>query len=440
MDLGTKDPMGLNALTASEAAERLAAGDITSEALVRDCLARIAAREDAVQAWDYLDPDYAIAQARDADASPRRSALHGVPVGIKDIYDTEDMPTAHGFGPYAGDRSGRDSACVASLRAAGMVILGKTVTTEFACPRPRRTRNPHDATRTPGVSSSGSAAAVADFMAPLANGSQTGGSVIGPSANCGVYGYKASLDGLDRTGFRHCKKSIDTIGLFARSLDDLILLRSVQTGTTAAAPVAAPLRIGFVRTPYWETAEACTRAAVERSATLLAGAGAAIVDVALPRLFVDIEPDFGIVNGWEGAAMLDLEIHQHFDAFNEHNRERVEFARTLSVDDYQAAGKRLDAARAAMDGLIGGYDLFLTPSLSGEAPVGLTEVRSAVFARLWTQMYTPSVNLPLYEGPHGLPVNIQLVGRQGSDDRTLAAAAWVDARLREALGAAPTRV
>ncbi len=440
MDLTTKGPMGLNGLTAGEAAAKLASGDITSEALVRDCLARIEAREGAVQAWDYLDPDYAIEQARAADAAPRRSALHGVPVGIKDIFDTEDMPTAHGFGPYKGDRSGRDAACVAALRSAGMVILGKTVTTEFACPQPRRTRNPHDPTRTPGVSSSGSAAAVADFMVPLANGSQTGGSVIGPSANCGVYGYKASLDGIDRRGFRHCKKSIDTIGLFARSLDDLILLRSVQTGTAPAAPVARPLRIGLVRTPYWETVEPCMGAAVERSAALLAGAGAEVVEAELPKLFVDIEPDFSIVNGWEGTAMLDLEIHRHFDAFNAHNRERVEFARGLTIDDYQAAGKRLDAARVKMDGLIGGYDLFLTPSLPGEAPVGLTEVRSAVFARLWTQMYTPSINLPLYKGPNGLPVCVQLVGRQGSDDQTLAAAAWVDARLREALGTVPAKI
>jgi Asp-tRNA(Asn)/Glu-tRNA(Gln) amidotransferase A subunit family amidase len=277
-------------------------------------------------------------------------------------------------------------------------------------------------------------------MVPLANGSQTGGSVIGPSANCGVYGYKASLDGLDRSGFRHCKKSIDTIGLFARSVDDLILLRAVQTGTKAAAPAVAPPRIGLVRTAYWETAEPCTRAAVERSARLLAGAGAEIVELDLPRVFIDIEPDFAIVNGWEGAAMLEAEIRDHLDAFNDHNRERVEFVRGLTVDDYIAAGKRLDAARAAMDALIGGYDLFLTPSLSGEAPVGLAEVRGAVFARLWTQMYTPSVNLPLYEGPNGLPVNIQLVGRQGSDDRTLAAAAWVDARLREALETVPAAV
>ena len=426
--------MGLNGLTASDAAARLKAGDITSEALVRDCLVRIHAREPEVHAWDYLDPDHAIAQAKASDATPRRSRLHGVPVAIKDIFDTEDMPTAHGFPPYEGDRPARDSNCVAALRAAGMVIMGKTVTTQFACPVPRRTLNPHDPTRTPGVSSSGSAAAVADFMIPLANGSQTGGSVIGPAANCGVYGYKASLDGIDRGGFRHCKPSIDTIGLFARTLDDLILLRAVQTGveTSEAVERAQAVRIGIVRTDDWDSAEPCMRAAVESAADLLGRSGAVVGDVALPRLFSDIVDDFSIVNGWEGSIMLESEIRDHLDAFNEHNRKRVETVRGLTVEDYQRAGRNLDAARAAMAALFDDYDVFISPSLPGEAPVGLKHVRGANFARLWTQMYTPAVNLPLFTGPNDLPVCFQVIGPKGTDDATLAFANWIDARLREA--------
>lgn len=438
VDLTKKGPMGLNGLTATEAAARLEAGDVTSEALVRDCLARVAARDEVVHAWDYLDPGHAIAQAKALDATPRRGPLHGVPVGIKDIFDTEDMPTGHGFGPYEGVRSGRDSACVAALRAAGMVIMGKTATTEFACPQPRHTTNPHDPARTPGVSSSGSAAAVADFMVPLANGTQTGGSVIGPAANCGVYGYKASLDGIDRTGLRHCKPSIDTIGLFARSIDDLILLRAVQTGAAADGRAAdeAP-RIGLVRTASWDTVEPCMQAAIERAVDLLGRAGATVTEITLPPLFVEIEPDFAIVNGWEGARALETEVRDHLDSFNVHNRERVEFVRGLTAADYAAAGRRLDAARAAMDAQFGACDLFLSPSLAGEPPVGLAEVRSAVFARLWTQMYTPAVSLPLFRGPSDMPVCIQLIGRRDSDDATLAGAAWVDARLREALGEVP---
>ena len=439
-DLGKKGPMGLNALTASEAAAKLADGAITSEALVRDCLARIEAREGAVKAWAFLDPDLALAQARARDAEPRRGTLHGMPIGIKDIFDTTDMPTGHGFPPYQGKSWGVDSACVAAFRAAGMVILGKTVTTEFACPSPLQTTNPHDPVRTPGVSSSGSGAAVADFMVPLANGTQTGGSVIGPSANCGVYGYKASLDGLDRTGLRHCKKSIDTLGLMGRSVSDLILARAASVGSDPVAAASSAPRIALLRTPYWDQAEPCMQNAVEQSAAMLAEAGATVTELDLPPLFTEIEPHFAVVNGWEGCQVLAAEIRDHRAAFNAHNLERVQFVEGLSEADYVASGRALDAARAAMDDLFGNFDLFLTPSLTGEAPVGLTEVRTAVFARLWTQMYTPAVNLPLFEGPNGMPVCIQLVGRRDSDDTTLANAAWADAALRAALGTVPKTV
>ncbi len=438
-DLTKMGPMGLNGLSAAEAAARLEAGDITSEALVRDCLARIDARDDAVRAWDYLDPDHAIDQAKALDATARKSALHGVPVAIKDIFDTKDMPTAHGFDPYEGKHWGVDSNCVAALRAAGMVIMGKAVTTQFACPVPRKTRNPHDPTRTAGVSSSGSAAAVADFMVPFANGSQTGGSVIGPAANCGVYGYKASLDGIDRGGFRHCKPTIDTIGLFARHLDDLILLRQVQTGSAPSAPLerGAALRIGVVRSAAWDAAEPPMQAVIERAAELLAQAGATVTDVTLPQNFTDIEPDFAVNNGWEGAISLAAEVRDNLDAFNDHNRTRVERVAAYTVADFERAGKRIAAARADMDALIADYDAFISPSLGGEAAVGFERVGGHNFARLWTQMYTPTVNLPLFAGPNGLPVCFQVIGPKDTDDATLAFANWVDARLREALGDVP---
>lgn len=440
VDLGPKGPMGLNALTASQAAEKLVSGEITSEALVRDCLARIAARDGDLHAWAFVDSDLALEQARARDSEPRRGPLHGVPIGIKDIFDTADMPTGHGFPPYDGKSWGVDSACVTAFRNAGMVILGKTVTTEFACPYPLHTTNPHDPARTPGVSSSGSAAAVADFMTPLANGTQTGGSVIGPSANCGVYGYKASLNGLDRTGLRHCKKSIDTLGLMGRCMGDLLLARAASVGGEPGRAAANPPRVALVRTPYWDQAEPGMQRAVERSAALLADAGAAVSELDLPSLFTEIEDHFAVVNGWEGAQMLAGEIHDHLDAFNPHNRERVDYVKGLSEADYVASGKALDAARTRMDRLFDGVDLFLTPSLTGEAPVGLTEVRSAVFARLWTQMYTPAVNLPLFEGPNGLPVCVQLVGKRDTDEATLASAAWADAALRSGLGTVPKTV
>ncbi len=439
VDLTKKGPVGLNGLTASEASAKLASGEITSVALTRDCLDRIAARDGEVHAWDYIDPDYALEQAKALDREARRGPLHGVPVGIKDIFDTNDMPTGHGFGPYQGKQFGVDSTCVAQLRDAGMVIMGKTVTTEFACPKPRQTLNPHDPTRTPGVSSSGSAASVADYMVPLANGTQTGGSVIGPAANCGVYGYKASLDGIDRSGFRHCKKSIDTIGLFARSIEDLILLRQVQTGAAPGKSSGKP-RIAVLRGPNWEEAEPSMQAAVERVAAILAEAGATVSDFDLPQTFADIIPHAAIINAWEASIMLEAEVRDHLDGFNDHNRERIDWVKGLSEENYLNAGKTLDAARSEMDTIFDGFDLILSPSLPGEAPVGLTEVRTATFARLWTQMYTPSVNFPLFEGSNSMPICFQLVGKRSTDDATLANAKWADEKLRAALGDAPVQL
>jgi Asp-tRNA(Asn)/Glu-tRNA(Gln) amidotransferase A subunit family amidase len=439
-DLSGKGPCGLALLTAAQAAAKLEAGEITAEALVRDCLARIAAREPDVGAWAFLDPDYALEQARACDASPRRSALHGVPVGIKDIIDTRDMPTGHGSPIYAGDRTGKDSACVAAMRTAGMVILGKTVTTEFACPQALATRNPHDPARTPGVSSSGSGAAVADFHVPLANGTQTGGSVIGPAASCGAYGYKASLTGLDRTGIRHCKPSIDTLGLFARSVADIALLRAVHVGGLPATTAEAAPRIGLCRTHNWDQAEPCMRTAVEAAAKLLSAAGAEITEIDLPAAVIEVEPEFGVLNSWEGAIALAAEARDHLEQFNDWNRERVEFARTLTEDDYRRAKDRLAAARAALEPVFDDCDVLLTPSLSGEAPVGIEGVRSSVFNRTWTQMYTPCMTLPLFQGPHAMPVGIQIVGREGADDALLAHAGWIDGALRNALGRVPASV
>ena len=439
VDLTKTGPMGLNRLTASEASALLKLGEITSEALTRDCLERIVEREGAIHAWDYIDPEYALEQAKVLDREPRRGPLHGVPVGIKDIFDTKDMPTAHGFGPYKNKHFGVDSNCVAKLRDAGMVIMGKTVTTEFACPKPRHTLNPHDPIRTPGVSSSGSAASVADYMVPLANGTQTGGSVIGPAANCGVYGYKASLDGIDRGGFRHCKKSIDTIGLFARSVEDLILMRHVQVDAVPRTETDK-IKIALLRSPNWDEAEAPMQKAVERAAEILRDAGAIVSDFDLPELFTDIIPAAAVINAWEASVMLEAEIRENLDSFNDHNLERIEWVKGLSEEDYLNAGAALDNARLEMDKIFDSFDIILSPSLPGEAPVGLTEVRTATFARLWTQMYTPSINFPLFEGPNGLPICFQMVGKRNTDDALLANAQWADAQLRAALVKIPMKV
>ena len=313
-DLIDCGPRGLNALSASDAARKLEGGAATSVALVSDCLARIEARDGDIHAWAHVDRQAALAQARARDAEPRRGPLHGVPVGIKDVFDTFDMPTSYGSPLYRGFRPATDTAAVGLLRMAGAVILGKCATTEFASPVLADTRNPHDPTRSPGVSSSGSAAAVADFMVPLSLGSQTGGSTILPASFCGVVGYKASLTGIDRGGIRHLRPTLDTMGLFARSIEDIALLRTALTANAmpaASSRIDGRPRIGLCRTVNWAQAEAATQKAFESAAAALAKAGAEIVDAEMPEVFKGMEDSFRVISSVEGQRSLATEVRDH---------------------------------------------------------------------------------------------------------------------------------
>ncbi len=417
----------LNRLSASQAAARIATGKITSEALVRDCLARIKEREDEVHAWAYVDPDYAIEQARQRDRTPTGGVLHGVPVGIKDVIDTEDMPTEYGSKLYAGHRPEKDAATVNRLRAAGAVILGKTRTTEFACPFPTTTRNPHDLERTPGVSSSGSAAAVADYMVPLANGTQTGGSVIRPASLCGTYGFKASLDGLDRTGIRHVKMSIDTLGLFARSLEDIVLMRAalIQGAPAKLAKPRKKLRIGLARTHVWPSAQPETIAMIGTAQKALDA-----VDVALPASIEQAMAKFPFITRYEGIRTTDPVVLDHLDEINSWSRDGIVAGKSVTRAQFDDAMQTAEAARRTIDGLFDDYDILITPSATGEAPADLTLIEGGAFNTLWTHMYVPCVTLPRFTGPNGMPVGLQIVGRRGQDEATLAAAAWIDAKLK----------
>src|SRR3954447_19963313 len=254
----------LNELYCTEIAEGIAAGKFTAEAVARDCLEHIKVREDTVKAWATIDPDHALAQARALDRGPRRGALHGVPIGVKDVIDTFDLPTEMGSAIYKGNRAACDAACVAVSRAAGALILGKTVTAEFAGMFPGPTTNPHNPAHTPGGSSSGSAAAVGDFMVPAAFGTQTGGSVLRPAAYCGVVGYKPTFNLINRSGIKFAAESLDTIGVIARSIDDVELVTAVLVGKPPAARTfASAPRIGLCRTPLWDTAQPETKKAVE---------------------------------------------------------------------------------------------------------------------------------------------------------------------------------
>ena len=426
-------------LGACEAAARIAQRRITSEALVRSCLERIEAREHAVHAWAFVDPHLALAQARARDASKPSGPLHGVPVGIKDVIDTGDMPTEYGSPLYRGHRPPADAATVAALRAAGAVILGKTRTTEFACPFPTTTRNPHDLERTPGVSSSGSAAAIADFMVPLANGTQTGGSVIRPAALCGIYGYKASLDGLDRSGIRHLKHSIDTLGLFGRSLDDIALMRAALVH---AAPVAfdrtgTTPRVGVCRTHVWERARPEVRAMMEAAGRTLAGAGALACDVELPPAFEALTDCLSVISAYEGFYAHDALVRERLDAVNPWIRERYLAGRRTSRGEFEEAIIAARECRRLIGTVFDEFDVLVTPSDVGEAPRDLVSVEGGVFCGMWTVLHCPTVNLPAFTGPAGMPLGLQVVGRYGSDDATLAAARWIERTLLDAAGALP---
>ena len=303
--------MRLSEITGSEAARRLAASETTSEALVAACLERIAERDEQVRAWAFIDRAAALAQARSLDRAPRRSRLHGVPFGIKDIIDTADLPTEYNSAIYRGHRPKADAACVTLLKQAGCVILGKTVTTEFANNHPSQTRNPHNGAHTPGGSSSGSAAAVADFMVPLALGTQTGGSVIRPAAYCGAYAIKPSFGAINRAGTKFLAESLDTIGIFARCAGDLALAMEVLTGRAGTRPPAGAPRIGLCRTPRWSLADAATQANVEQAARALERAGAAVRDFELPAGSAELFDRHKVIMGYETARALGWEYRNH---------------------------------------------------------------------------------------------------------------------------------
>ena len=420
VDLRYAGPADLNLLTATEAAARIVSGEITSEALVSDCLERIEARDQDIHAWKYVDREHALNQARACDrADAPTGPMHGVPVGVKDVLDTYDMPTEYGSVIYEGNRPAGDSACVAAPRQAGAIILGKTTTTEFASPVPVGVRNPHDFTRTFGVSSSGSAAAVADFMTPLANGTQTGGSVILPATFCGVVGYKASLDGLERTGIRNLKPTLDTLGYFARSVDDISLVYGALSGN-AVPEDPGPPRIGLCRTMHWDKAEPASQAAVENAAQVLSGAGLEVTEIDLPAEFDGFETAFRIISNVEGVRGLEAELRDQPDTMNDWLRDMAATRDTWSNDEYKQALSAASDARSALGRIFGTLDLLLTPSTIGEAPADLKRPSLSPFNRLWTLMHGPTITLPSGKGPGNMPLGVQLVARPGDDARLIA--------------------
>jgi Asp-tRNA(Asn)/Glu-tRNA(Gln) amidotransferase A subunit family amidase len=436
------DPTKLNWLSASDAARAIRDGAISSEQLVEACLQRIRESEPAVQAWQFLNEEHALAQARTLDEQRREGRatgpLHGIPVGIKDIIDTSDMPTEDGTPLHAGRTPSRDAAVVAMLRAAGAVILGKTVTTECAYFFPGKTRNPHNPEHTPGGSSSGSAAAVAAGMVPLALGSQTNGSTIRPASFCGVYGFKPTHGLIPRTGMLSLSRALDHVGLFARSIEDIALLgeqvvgfegRDPDTRPRARPPLLAsameeppmPPRFAFVRGPTWDRVEKETD---EAFAELCESLGEAVHPIDLP-LPADALEWHRILMEAEMAANFQLEWERGRDKLSAQLSSLLERGRAVTALDYQRALSRIPVLNDELAELFDRVDAIITPSAPGTAPKGLGATGDPSFCTLWTLCGMPAINLPLMQGANGLPIGVQLVGRRDSDARLLRTARWL---------------
>ena len=437
-------------LGAAELRERLASGALDAEALVARCLERIAAREETVQAWAWLDAEHALERARARDAQRRQGrpvgALHGLPVGLKDIVDTRGVPTANGTVLDAGRKPGEDAWIVRRLEAEGAIVLGKTVTTELAFLHPDKTRNPANPAHTPGGSSSGSAAAVADAMVPLAIGTQTGGSVIRPAAFCGTVGFKPTFGAIPRTGILAQSPSLDTVGVFAADVEGAALLADSLFGhdprdpasrprpfprlleTARSEPPVAPT-LAFVGTPFWPRADEDTRAAFAELTEVL---GDRCFEAELPASFAEAA---------EARARIHLaEMSKNYHAWHARGAERLSptmrdalaQGRSISAHDYLAALDWSAVLNAGLEELFERCDAILTPAACGTAPEGLESTGDPIFNGLWTLCGTPAITLPLLEGANGLPLGVQLVGRRGDDARLLRTARWLSGRLADA--------
>jgi Asp-tRNA(Asn)/Glu-tRNA(Gln) amidotransferase A subunit family amidase len=417
-----------NLLSATEAAAAISAGRLSAEKLVRACLDRIDAREADVQAWAYIDPELALSQARARDRETPRSRLHGIPVGVKDVVDTADMPTEYGSPIYKGHRPSCDAACVSQVRELGGIILGKTASTEFATRHPTKTRNPRNIAHTPGGSSAGSAAAVADGMVPIAFGTQTSSSIIRPAAYCGTIGYKPSFNLVNRAGLKFLAESLDTIGVLTRTVPDAAMIVEELSGSTPArfGEVASlKPRIGFCRTPYWDEADEATHAALLDSVPLLSRSGARVNEVTLDGEFAQLAAIQIRVSSYEFYRALTYERTRFPELISDSLTTRIRGGASVKRGDYESALQTAERCRARLDDIFREYDVLISPSATGEAPRGLGSTGDPIFGLTATIMYGPAISLPVFTGPNGLPIGLQVTGPRGSDARTLVAAEWI---------------
>ena len=416
-------------LSAVEIVAQIDSGKLTAEAVIASCLDRIREREPVVRAWTHIAGEEALAAGRSAG---RDTLLKGVPFGLKDIFDTADMPTGYGSPIYTGCRPSFSASAATLPRRAGGVLLGKTVTTEFANRHPGPTSNPHNPGFTPGGSSSGSAAAVGDFMVPLAIGTQTGGSVIRPAAYCGVAGFKPSFNMFAPAGMHSNTETLDTIGIMARSVGDIALFRAAMMAIPYERPTMperAP-RLALCRTPHWDKAEPDGRAVLEEAAKRLDAAGAVVVEAELPNACGNVSDVQNRHSFFEAPRNHAPERERHEALLSpalQHGR--IAGGLKLTLDEFRAAWREADRMRAAASDWAGEFDAILTLPAPGQAPKTLASTGDAVFNGLWTLLHMPCLTIPAGQGPDGLPVGVQLVGKRHGDARLLDIGLWVESRL-----------
>ena len=406
-------------LTATEGLKAMATGKLTAETWVESCFERIADRDKTVLAWEHSDRDRALLRARAIDEYSSGNLASGVPFGVKDIIDTVDMPTSYGTSIYKDYRPGRDASCVAISKAAGAILLGKTVSTEFGHLFPGETRNPYNPLFTPGGSSSGSAAAVGDKMIPVSYGTQTTGSVIRPAAYCGTIGYKPTYGDFSYSGIMQNTPTIDTLGIIVRSVEDLSLVRSVlleESLIPLTPPAIGSLKIAFYRSPYWDQAEGYTQTFIEDAVEKLGLLGANIRDVELPGIDSNFKKLHATLCGFEFSRTVSWERLNRLDELSVTLREgRMKDGLETSYAEYRACTRRLERLRLMADNFLSDYDVLITPTAIGEPPEGLRSTGSAIFNSTWTALGTPVVTLPLFWGPNKLPVGLQLIAGRCQD-------------------------
>jgi Asp-tRNA(Asn)/Glu-tRNA(Gln) amidotransferase A subunit family amidase len=423
----------LHRLTATEASKLIAQRQISSEDLVKACLLRIREREPAVQAWAHLDEGLALRAARAADAETPKGPLHGIPFGVKDVIDSADLPTEYGSDIFTGHRPAKDAACITHMKQAGAVLLGKTVATEFATYRPGKTRNPHNPAHTPGGSSSGSAAAVADMHVPLAFGNQTAGSHIRPASYCGICAFKPTWGTVDLTGILPLEFSFDTLGYYARSFDDIALYYATVRGMPphpAPDGIGRPPRVGFYRALERKYAEPASTAAVEAAAKRLQELGANVEEMDLPPGFGDLAETHPIILNVGLTKSLGEIYEKHHNRISDRLRGMIEDGLACPPEKYRNAMDHADECRRNINAAFGRYDVLLAPSAPGEAPEGLGSTGSPIFQVAWTLLHLPCATVPGASGPKGLPVGVQIIGRQYDDATVLAVANWFHTRRR----------